>query len=324
MNFKGWIVYWLAAGLLATSLANSAGAQDQYPSKTIVFTSHSAPGGGTDLMGRQLIEALKAQNIVAVIENRPGGSGSINLSYLASRPGDGYTLGTASRSHLIARYMANLPLSFADFKPVARVVTEEYAIVARADSPWKSIHEVIKALKDTPGTVKIGGGAIGSPDSLIAFGIFKALGVAPAYVPYETSPEIAVGLLGDQLQLAVLNPPEARAQLESGQFKVLATAGEGRSPHFSDAPTLKEIGIDVTAAQWLGVWAPKSTPDELVAKAADFVRVAIREQSFQDFIEKNMMIEAYLGPKDFYKNMEADDKVIAQLIEELGLKDKKD
>jgi putative tricarboxylic transport membrane protein len=88
-------------------------------------------------------KALKTQKVDAIIENRPGGSGAINLAYLASRPGDGYTLGTASRSHIIARYIANLPLEFRDFKPVARVATVEYDIVTNTQSSWNTIQDVI-------------------------------------------------------------------------------------------------------------------------------------------------------------------------------------
>jgi tripartite-type tricarboxylate transporter receptor subunit TctC len=293
-------------------------AEDAYPSKTIIITSHSAPGGGTDIMGRTLIEALKAQKVNAVIENRPGGSGAVNLAYLHSRKGDGYTLGTASRSHIIARYIANLPLAFSDFKPVAKVATVEYVIVTNKRSGWNTIADAIAALKANPST-KLGGGFIGTSDSLIAFGLFKALGLKPAYVPYEDAAAISVALLGDQLQLAIVNPPEARAQIENGDFKVLAVASEKRSPFFPDAPTLRESGIDVVGEQWLGVWAPPDTPDEIVAKAAAIIRTAIKEPVFQSYLKDGMLAEAYAGPAEFEASMQQDDRQISQMIKELNL-----
>jgi putative tricarboxylic transport membrane protein len=298
----------------------AAHAQEVYPSKAIVFTSHSAPGGGTDIMGRNLIEALKAQNINAVIENRPGGSGYVNMAYLASRPGDGYTLGTASRSHLVTYYLANLPLQFRDFKPVAQVATGEYAIVAKAGGAWSTMKDVIEAMKANPGKVKLGGGFVGTADSLLAFGIYKALGQKPAYVPYEDAAQITVGLLGNQLELAVVNPQEALAQITAGQFKMLAVASEKRSPFFPDVPTLREAGLDITAVQWLGVWAPKDTPDEIVSKATQVIKTAIKEKGFQDYLKNSMLVEAYLGPADFESAMEQDDKAIEQLIDALGLR----
>jgi tripartite-type tricarboxylate transporter receptor subunit TctC len=271
-------------------------------------------------MGRSLIEALKSQKVDAVIENRPGGSGAINLAYLASRPGDGYTLGTASRSHIIARYIANLPLEFRDFKPVARVATVEYAIVTNTQSGWNTIQDVISEMKKNPGRIKLGGGFIGTSDSLIAFGIFKTLGQKPAYVPFEDAAAIDVALLGNQLQLAVVNPPEARAQIEAGQFKVLAVASAQRSLFFPDVPTLQEAGIDVVGEQWLGVWAPKSTPDEIVSRASELIKTAIQEAPFQKYLKDGMLAAAYQGPAEFQASMEKDDQQIAQAIDELGLR----
>jgi tripartite-type tricarboxylate transporter receptor subunit TctC len=309
-----------AIGLLAVFGSATASAQDAYPSKTIVITTHTAPGGGMDIMARSLVEALKAQNINAVVENRPGGSGAVNLAYVASRSGDGYTLSTAGRAHLIARYIANLPHEFRDFKPVARIATEEYAIVAKTGGKWNNIQDVIKEIKANPGQIKMGGGFIGTPDSLLAIGFFKELGVAPAFVPFEDASAINVAVLGDQLDLAIVNPAEARAQIDAGQFKVLAVASEQRSPYFPDVPTLLEAGVNVVGQQWRGVWAPKSTPDEIVNKAAEIIKTSIKEEVFQKYMKDGMLVEAYLGPAEFQKYMEEDDKKLAQAIDELGLR----
>ena len=310
------------AALLLISAAHLAGAAT-YPSKTIVITVHSTPGGGADILGRQLTEALKAQKINAVVENRSGGSGAINLAYFVSRPGDGYTLSLASASILVSRYIANLPLSFKDFKPVAMLQTEEYAVVSRSDGRWKTMESVVEDMKKNPGKTKLGGGMMGSMDSLVAFQFFKKLGLKPAYVPYENGADMTVALLGDQLELSIVNPMEALPQLKSGQFRVLAMVTEKRSEYFKDAPTLKELGIDVTALQWRGFWAPKSTPDEIVNTAAEFLKKAMQEPNVRKYMKDGMFSDAYLGPADFQASMERQDAALAQLIDELGLRKKK-
>jgi tripartite-type tricarboxylate transporter receptor subunit TctC len=320
MQKKFAIVVWIVAAFLMVLGTGKGFAEDDYPSKTIVLTVHTAPGGGMDIMGRNLIEALKAEHINAVIENRPGGSGYMNLAYLASRPGDGYTLSTAGRAHLIARHIANMPLEFRDFKAVARIATEEYAVVSKAGGRWNTIQEVIADMKVHPGEIKLGGGFVGTPDSLLAFGIFKALGQKPAFVPYEDAAQITVGLLGDQLQLAVVNPAESQAQIAAGQFKVLAVASEQRSPFFPDVPTLREAGLDVIGVQWRGIWAPKETPDDIVDKAAAMIKSAIKEKVFQDYLKSGMLVEAYLGPAEFQQAMEQDDRELSQMADELGLR----
>ena len=317
------IVLQVSLAALLPLTAADLGSAATYPSKSIVLTVHSSPGGGADILGRHMAEALKAQKINAVVENRSGGSGAVNLAYLVSRPADGYTLGIATASLLISRHIANLPLSFRDFKPVAMLQTEEYAIVSRSDGRWKTMETLLDDMKKNPGKTKLGGGMMGSTDSLIAFQLFNKLGVKPAYVPYENGADMTVALLGNQLEVSIVNPMEALAQIKSGQFRVLSMVTEKRSDFFKDVPTMKELGIDVTALQWRGVWAPKSTPDDIVNTAAEFFKKALQEPNVKKYMTDGMLAEAYLGPADFQKVMEKQDLAFAQLIDELGLRKKK-
>jgi putative tricarboxylic transport membrane protein len=310
-------VPFVLAGALAA--AGPANAQDDYPSKPIVLSLHASPGGGSDLMARHLADALKGEGVAIVVENRPGGSGYVNMEYVASQPGDGYTWNLATSSLLSSRYLANLPLSFRDFKPVARVMTEDYAIVASKDSGIETIGDLIDQMKKEAGEVKLGGGMIGSKDSMIAFQLYQLLDHKPAYVPFENGADINVALLGDQLKAAVVNPLEALPQIQSGDFKVLAMATDKRSPFFPDVPTLQEVGYDVIGQQWRGIWVPKDTPNEIVNKAAELIKTAMQDEKFKQYLKDGMLTEAYLGPDDYMKSMEREDKEVAKAIEDLGL-----
>lgn len=320
-----WITFCLSfTALLFMTSADLAGAADSsYPSKTIVFCTHSNPGSGGDIVGRQLSEALKAQKINAVVENRPGGSGSINMAYTASRPPDGYTLGICTASLIGARYIANLPLSFRDFAPVAMLQSEEFALVARADAKWKTIDELVQDMKANPGKIKLGGGYIGSLDSLIAFQLGKVAGFKPTYVPYNDGAELTTALLGGHLSVAITNPLESAPQIQAGQIRMLALAGEKRLEYFKDVPTMRERGYDVVQPIWRGVWAPKGTPDAITNKAAEVIKKAMQEEKFKKYMHDGMLREAFLGPADFFKAMEKQDAEVSQLIKELGIAPRK-
>lgn len=316
-------IYISAVALLLLISAGFANAAAPYPSKTIVFCTHSNPGSGGDIVGRQLAEALKAQKINAIVENRPGGSGSINMAYVASRPPDGYTLGINTASLLVARYIANLPYSFRDFTPVAMLQSEEFVLVARADAKWKTIDELVKDMKENPGKIKLGGAYIGSLDSLITFQLGKIAGFKPTYVPFNDGAELTTALLGGHLAVAVTNPLESAPQLKAGKLRMLAVAGEKRLDAFKDVPTLKERGFDVVQPIWRGVWAPKGTPDAIANKAAEVLKKAMQEEKFKKYMHDGMLSETFLGPADFGKAMEKLDKEVSQLVNELGITAKK-
>jgi putative tricarboxylic transport membrane protein len=293
-------------------------AKIDYPTRTLTFTTHSNPGGGGDLLGRQLTEALKAQNITAVLENKAGGSGAVNMGYVAGRPADGYTVMIVTLSNLITPHLAGTPLDYKSFKPVARLQVEDEAILVHRDSPYKTIEELVEASKK--GGVKYGGGFVGNIDSFVAYSLGQRADFKVEYVPFEGGGEVATALLGRHIDAAVTNPAESMAQLQSGEFRNLAMPNAERSPHFKDVPTLKEKGYDVVMEQWRGVWLHKDTDDAIVNRLAEVLQQATKEPSFVKYTTDGMLTDAYLGPKDFEAALEKQNQEVTALIDQLGLR----
>jgi putative tricarboxylic transport membrane protein len=293
---------------------------ERYPTRPLAFTTHSNPGGGGDLLGRQLAEALKAQNISAVLENRAGGSGAINMGYVAGRPADGHTVLIVTLSNIITPHLAGTEQNYKTFKPVARLQLEDEAVFVHKESPLQSIEQVVDAAKK--GGVKFGGGFVGNIDSFVAFQLANVAGFKIDYVPFEGGGEITTALLGRHIDVAVSNPAEAMTQLQSGDFKMLATTGAERSRNFPNAPTLKEKGYDVVQEQWRGIWLHKDTPDEVVTQLADILKKAMQESSFQKYMQEGMLAEAFLGPQEFASVLDKQDKEISTLVDQLGIRNK--
>ena len=321
MNLTGRLSLILAAVVGSGMLLAACGTGgSSYPSKTIVFSTHSNPGGGGDILGRQLAEALKKQNINAVLENRAGGSGAVNVAYVASKPADGYTLAIVTLSNLITPILASTPHTYKDFRPVAQLQTENEAILVRADAKWQTVEDLVKEAKENPGKIKWGGGFLGNIDSLVAFQLGNVAGYKVDYVPFEGGGEVTTALLGGHVLVAVSNPAESVPQLEAKQFRMLAITSDKRSPIYKDVPTLKEKGINVVQEQWRGVWAPKGTPDDVVKRLEEILPKAMKEESFQKYMKDGMLAEAFLGSADFTAALEKQDKEISTLIDQLGLR----
>jgi putative tricarboxylic transport membrane protein len=296
----------------------SSKAAANYPTRTITFTTHSNPGGGGDLLGRQLTEALKPQNVTAVLENKAGGSGAVNMGYVAGRPADGYTAMIVTLSNLITPHLAGTPQNYKTFKPTARVQLEDEAIFTHRDAPYRTIEDAVEASKAGP--VKYAGGFIGNVDSLVAFALANKAGFKMEYVPFEGGGETTTALLGRQVDVVVGNPAEIIPQLQSGEFRMLALSTAERSPNFPEAPTLKERGYDVVMEQWRGVWLHQDTPDDIVARHAELLQKATQEPGFQKYTKDGYLRDAFLGPQEWRAALEAQDKDISALIDQLGIR----
>lgn len=308
-------------GAACTSAPRGGGnskAATNYPTRNITFTTHSSPGGGGDLMGRQFVEALKAQNVTAVLENKPGGSGAVNMGYVAGRPADGYTALIVTLSNLITPHLAGTQQSFKTFKPTARIQLEDEAIFVHRESPYKTIEDTVEASKAGP--VKYAGSFIGNIDSFVAFSLANKAGFKIEYVPFEGGGETTTSLLGRQVDVVVGNPAEIIPQLQSGEFRLLAVSTAERSPNFPEVPTLKEKGFDIVMEQWRGVWLHQETPDEVVTRLSEILQTATQEPNFQKYTKDGLLRDAFLGPGEFKAALEAQDGIVSGLVDQLGIR----
>ncbi|WP_342595463.1 tripartite tricarboxylate transporter substrate binding protein [Salinicola lusitanus] len=267
--------HWMKSGLLMTSLATAALAfsatsgADDFPSEPIEIVVHTSPGGGTDTTARIVALATQAQLGTNVyVQNKKGGGGSVAMSYVKSKPADGYTVMAITPTHLFTMLRGNSPLDIDDIQGLARATDDPIIVMVRGDSRYESIHDLIEAGR--AGVIKWGGTQIGGVDHIAAMSFAKAAGMKVSFVPFDSGAEFAAALSRGDIDAAGLNISETRDQIAAGDFRPLAVMADDRMKALPDVPTLSEKGLDISFSTVRGYVVLKSTPkarQEILEKA---------------------------------------------------------
>jgi len=274
-------------------------AQD-WPTKPVKFVSPYPPGGSVDplarLLAAKLTDSLK-QNFL--VENRTGASGIIGTDYVAKSAPDGYTFVFIFDTHSVHQAL-NPKLPFdpvKDFAPVMLVGYAPMAITTATAKPYKSFADVLAAAKSKPDAVTIGNVGNGSLAHLTTIVLNQAAGVKLVPVPYKGGGPLSIDLMGGQVELAMASTAAQAQHVKGGKMRALALTGDRRSRTMPDVPTLKELGIDVTANAWWGILAPAKTPKPIVDKLVIELRKAIALPEVESTLTETLGMEVIaLGP----------------------------
>jgi putative tricarboxylic transport membrane protein len=305
------------ATVLLVAIAAPAAA---YPDKPIELTVLFGAGSAADLLARKLAD-LAARDLgqpVAVV-NRTGAGGALGYTYVKSQPADGYSLVWNSNSISTAYHAGNMKLDYSALAGVAALTSEPVSLAVKADAPWKDVRELLAHAKAHPGQVRIGNSGRGSFTHLVAVALENRAGVKLTHVPFGR--ELAVTtVLGDKIEASVQLPAEIVAQVTGHQVRVLAVSGDKRLASLPDVPTLKEMGVDLTMTLWRGVAAPKGTADAVVARLERAFTQAAQSAEFREFATRMGAVVDVRGAKDFDAFIARDDREIAALMEQIGLR----
>src|SRR5580658_2880967 len=262
----------VAAAMLAA--AGSASAQP-FPSKPVHIFVPYAAGGAVDILARTLGDVVSqtwGQSVV--IENRPGAGGVIASQALVTSPPDGYTLILVASGHPTNAFLyPKLPYdTFKDFTPISLLASSPNILLVRADSPFKSLADVIKAAKAKPGSLSYGQSGNGTSTHLAGELLKKLAGFDMNAITYKGGAPAINDLLGGQIPMSFNNAPEALGQLEAGTLRALAVTTSKRSPFLPNVPAMSETVPGYDTEVWWALLGPAGMPSDLVAKISrDFV-----------------------------------------------------
>jgi putative tricarboxylic transport membrane protein len=313
----------LALGFL---IALPGGAWGQaYPSRAVEIVVPYAPGGGTDIMLRQIVKVLEEQKLISVpvtINNRVGGSGVVGKSYAINRPADGYTLVAVDAGNWQQELQGNATWSYRkDFTYIARMVTDVNLLIVRKESPINSLQEFLAAAKAKgKGGLSVGGTNVGQVDHIANINLGKAAKVDLTYVPFKSGGEVMTNLLGGHVEAAWANPNECIGQLEAGQVRALAVADEERLKGLSKIPTMKELGVAMVSNQWRALGGPGNLPKPVVdfwVNALDKVRKT--DTWKKGFLEKSVLEDGWLIGDAFLQSTDREMEVDKAVFAELGM-----
>ena len=255
---------------------------NERPVEVIVL---AAAGGGVDAMTR-LVMPLIAQQIPGmrvVVLNRPGAGGQIGLEATFNAAGDGYTLGAttfpAHNAFPIERQVRYRPL---DFTFICNVVEDANCFYVRAESPFKSLQDLVAAAKARPGQLSCGNTGIGSDDHLFALHFEELAGLQKMIsVPFTGTAPLLPQLLGGNLDVAALNVYDALPLVREGKLRILAQAAARRAPDAPETPTFRELGFDLVHGASRGILGPPNMPQQVTEKLVAAARVALASEEFK-------------------------------------------
>ena len=260
----------LAAVAIAALFGSAPASAQTYPSKQITVIVPFAAGGATDVLARFLGERLRAilgQPII--VENVTGAGGSIGVTRLVRAPADGYTLemGTSTTNMLLGG-LYPLPFDLIDdLAPVLLIASEPLMIVGKKNLPANDLKELIAWLKANPDKASIGIPAVGGTGHLAGLSFLNEIGAKAQFIPYRGNGPALQDLVAGQIDLQIEPASNFFAQAKAGAVKPYAIAANNRSTAAGDIPTTAEAGMPgFQASLWYGLWAPKDTPKDIVAR----------------------------------------------------------
>lgn len=249
-----------------------------YPARPVRILVPYPPGGATDVMARTVAQKLSEMwQQAAVVENKPGASGTVGSEIVARSAADGYTLLLQGTQHAINLSLyKQLPFdTLRDFAPVAYIASAPFLLVLHPSVPANSVNELIAYIKARPGGLNYGSSGVGGGAHL-AGEIFKtSAGVQLTHIPYKGAAPAMADLLGGQVTMVFDPIPTSITQVRAGRIKAIAITSARRSALMPELPTVAESGLPgFEVAAWFGLYAPAATPKDIVAKLnADVNRV---------------------------------------------------
>ncbi len=307
--------------LMATALPVAA---QGYPARPITLIVPWGAGGGTDATARiigSLLEKEIGQPVTVV--NRTGGSGVVGHSAIASAAPDGYTLGMATVEIGMMHWQGLTELTGASYTPLGLVNADPAGVQVRTESPYKTVNELLAAIKASPGKFKASGTGQGGIWHLAIAGMLRDQKIDPASVPWVPSNGAAPGLqdmMAGGVDIAPVSLPEARSLIDAGKVRSLAIMNDKPSALYPNVPTLKTaIGSDWTMAAWRGLVAPKGIPAEARDKLSAAIRKIAAGKEYNDFMSSRGFGVIYAGPEEFAKFMAKSDTELGATMKAVGL-----
>lgn len=296
------------------------------PDRPIEFVVQAAAGGGSDIFARTMAKIMTSEKIVTVpinVVNKPGGSGAVAYSYLRGKRGDPHVIATATSSYLTTPIQGHSPVSYKDFSNVAVLCVEDYVAVVRAESPYKTLKEVVEAARKKPNGIRIGGSSVGSSDNIIENRLEKAAGIQLNYIVFQSGGEANAALLGGSVDLASPNPSEAAQLITAGRLRPLAMFSPERLEKWPNVPTAREQGFDVTLEQHRGVVAAGGLTKEQSLFWQNAMVKLFQSKDFKKYMNDNGLRPLLKVGDDAEKYIAQQHQFYTEILTELGIAKKK-
>lgn len=301
----------LAGAGCAVAASPFALAADPYPSRPIRIVVPYAPGGGTDVVGRALAQAMsKELGQPIIIDNKAGGGTVIGSDLVSKSPADGYTLlMTTSAIAINASLVKNLPYDTEKgFSQIALICHGPNVLVVRADSPFKTLQDIIKAAKEKPGKLNYASSGNGSAVHLAAELLKSMAKVDLTHVPYRGAGPAYTDLLGGQVDMLFGTAGGVNKFVETGKMRAIAVISKERSGAYKNVPAVAETVPGYVAEVWYAVFAPGGTPPDVLNRLNGAIRKAAEAPDYRERLKNEGLTVAVNTPKEMTAFMRAEEQ----------------
>jgi tripartite-type tricarboxylate transporter receptor subunit TctC len=309
---------------LLAALALAAHAQE-YPSKPIKLIVPFPPGGGTDVLSRATAHALATANgWNVIVDNRPGAGGNIGLDATAKSPPDGYTIAMGQTANLAVNPALYRSIPFdplRDFAPIALVSSQPLVLVVAAQSPYRTLNDILAAAKAKPGELNMGSAGNGTIGHIGGELFQRRAGVKFTHVPYKGAAAAVTDMLGGRVDVFFANTQSVSGQITGGKLRTIAVTSAKRLETMPDVPTIAELGFaGFEAATWSGLVAPAGTPQPIIDRLNAEVNKALQTKDLQQKLRDDASTALGGTPKQFTEFLRAEIAKWGAAVRDAGIK----
>lgn len=316
----------LLSTAFALALASSCAAQSAWkPDHAVEIVVVSAPGGGNDKTGRTMQRIWQDAHWLenAVVVNKVGGGGAVAYAYTNRRPGDAHTVAIARRGLLSNHILGLSRLNYTDMTPLAMMGSEAMSLAVRADSPIKSVKDLVARWNADPQSVSISlGSTRGAPTQYVLAQLAKASGVDARKLKVLTfggASESVTNLLGGHIDMASIAPGNVTAHYKAGTLRIIGIATARRSVMLPDVPTLREQGFDIVQGNWTAIMGPAGLVPEQVAYWEDLLERTANHGQWKRYLEADSVEWTFMKSEPAREFLKNDYEAIRALLADLGM-----
>jgi putative tricarboxylic transport membrane protein len=318
----------LAAGVACAAVALSltaAPAGAAFPDRPIDLIVPFAPGGGSGITAelmKTIITDHKLSPQPVTLTYKPGASGQVGWTYLATRKREGgYAIATATASFNTGFVFGKqVQIKPTDFTPIALMLLDTAMVVTQPDSKFKTMKDVIEFAKKNPNAVRISGTGATGGEAIGTALINDALGIKLNYIPFNSGGEASAALLGGHVELAISNPNELVPHIEAKKMAPLAVMSRERLAIMKNVPTFKELGYDVVYDQGRGVVAPAGIPEEHKKVLEEMMKKITQTKEWAEYAQKNAMTVTFQDSAQYTKFLDEERAKLQKVSKTLNAK----
>jgi tripartite-type tricarboxylate transporter receptor subunit TctC len=290
-----------------------------YPVKNVTLVTHSSPGGGSDVFLRELVKYLgPAMNVNFAVENVRGGSGAKAIAFVAKGKPDGSIFYATTPTYIQTTLMSKPEVGYTALEPVAILFEDPNVLYTRAESPYKTLKDVLDHARSNPGKSRWGASNPASLERITLERISRKAGVKAIVVPHEGGGDMMINVLNGTLDIGMGEVEELQGQLQAGKIRILAALSDKRLDMLPNVPTAKEQGVDIAVHKFRGLAGPKGVSPEAASLLDAGLKQVLADPAFKASYTKSNLIPHFLPHQEAITFTNQFATEVTQSLKELG------